>query len=268
MTRGADPVIWEGDVDLMVDVGPDGSAKPEPVPGSREPLLKVYRVNVSGLGTLDPTTQGFVYQVADVSAIDSHFYLGVQGTAVNTPTATDQSFRCSIGFTVAEELELRKKRLIIAMKLMEIADMNGLEYWRRFSALITYQRGLRAGAKAFMGAGIAATFISPVLGAALTGGGLFVDTTTDYITANFDPELYTALRDAVKNEIMEAKNKLIEDLNTMSYDQYPATRVIAAITDYANHYTIRGAVDALKNSNRLRAETIKNAQAEKKVENR
>jgi len=226
ITTRPNPATWDCDADLLIDPVPAASAPAGPTSG-KVALLKIYRVDLHGRPTDRPSTDDGVFRVSDVSEIDRRYYLGVD-------TASPH----------AEDL-LTERRRIIAMKLLEIADMNGQEYWRRFSALTTYERGFRAGGKALMGAGVAATFISPVLGAALTGGGLALETTTDYITAGFDPEQYTALREAVRGAVLDRRHEVLLKLEK-PYDEYPVTAVIADITDYSYIYTIRGAVDALK----------------------
>lgn len=194
--------------------------------GSDVYLVEVMTVDFNGVPTTTATTQTGVYRVADISALNRHFFLGLNPE---------------------DEAGLKKKRAVIAMKLMEIADTNGAEYWRRFSGLMEYKKGLQAGEKALMGAGIASTFISPVVGASLTGAGLAFDATTTQLTAGFDIETYSSLREAVRAAVINRKEAIRRKLE-LPYMKYPATAVVAEIADYAHVYSVRGAVDALKAS--------------------
>ncbi|HLO39864.1 MAG TPA: hypothetical protein VK176_02485 [Phycisphaerales bacterium] len=194
----------------------------------KEYLVEIYRVDADGSPTTASTDKDWVYRIADVSALDRHFYLGVANPSSQA------------GIT-----SLKEKRLAITMKLMSIADANGIEYWRRFSGFIEYQRAAKAGSKALMGAGIASTFISPVLGAAIGGAGLTIDAFQEQLTAGFDIEMYTALREAVRAEVLARKAYIRKRLQE-PYDSFPATEAADAIRDYAHIYSIRGAVDALK----------------------
>jgi hypothetical protein len=194
------------------------------------PVVRVYLVDAQHLKVEGPSTRDRIYKVADVTEVVENPYLKV------------------IGSDPVADTERRTRRAVLAMTLMSIADDNGAEYWRRFSALMTYAKAGRATSKAFMGSSIAATFISPVLGASLAGAGLAFDTFTETLTADFDVEMYGALREAVRAEVLNRRMAIISKLKDPDrmYADYPASAVIADVNDYAHIYSLRGAIDALK----------------------
>lgn len=221
---GATPVSMVRGADAKAD--PRGVLVPLARDGSG-PRLTIYLVDDGNRIVSGPSTKDDVYRVADVSEVVSDPYLGVKGSSAD------------------DDKNLLERRRVLAMTLMSIADDNGAEYWRRFSALMTYRKATRDTGKAFMGSSIAATFISPVLGASLAGAGLAFDTFTDRITSDFDIEMYGALREAVRAEVIRRRTYIRKQL-ARPYPEYPACSVIADVNDYAHIYSIRGAVDALK----------------------
>ncbi len=191
-------------------------------------LISIYVVGRDGTPTERSTNQDYVGLSADVSNLHRYFYLG------EDPTTADGVDR------------LLRKRRIVTYRLLDVADRNGDEYWRRFSGLMSYASATKAGATALMGSSIAATFISPVLGASLAGAGLAGDAFSTDITSGFDIEVYSALRSSVRRDVESRRRAIINKLNIRSYDEYPATSVIAEICDYSYAYTVRGAMDTLR----------------------
>lgn len=191
-------------------------------------LVSIYVVGRDGTPTDRSTNQDYVGLSADVSNLHRYFYLGEDPST-------------------AEGLNnLLRKRRVITYRLLDVADRNGDEYWRRFSGLMSYASATKAGATALMGSSIAATFVSPVLGASLAGAGLAGDAFSTDITSGFDIEVYSALRSSVRRDVETRRRAIINKLNIRSYDEYPATSVIAEICDYAYAYTVRGAMDTLR----------------------
>jgi|GEM_PF-6410948 len=265
-TLGSLPVLMTRSASVPPGVTPESALV---LPGECQPLINVYHVNLGGEIVSAASTDNGVYRIVDVTPLMGDFFLGAvkqeefkleslvseprSDTTTETPVNTSKSESStqessSADLRLSDEVEkrLRARRAVIAMKLMEIADLNGAEYWRRFSGLIEYQKAFRAGEKAFLGAGIAATFISPVLGASLTGAGLTTDAVTSSLTAGFDIETYTALRDAVRAEIVGRKAAIRKKLVGRCYLDYPISAVLADVADYAHVYSVRGAVDTMK----------------------
>jgi len=66
--------------------------------------------------------------------------------------------------------------------------------------------------------------------------------------------MYTALREAVRAEVLVRRTALFKRLQESPYREYPASAVITDVSDYAYVYSIRGAVDALKKATRIAGE--------------
>jgi hypothetical protein len=207
------------------------------------PVIYVYLVNARNISVDGPSSTEQIYRVADVTEVLGAPYLGVDGANSEILTGAAEEAGAPLS---ASEAELRRRRWVLGMTLMSIADENGSEYWRRFSALMTYQKAVRASGKALMGSSIAATFVNPIVAASLAGAGLALDTFTDALTSNFDVEMYGALREAVKANVLTRRREILSKLRGSKYEVYPATSVIADVNDYAHLYSLRGGIDALK----------------------
>lgn len=207
----------------------------------KAPIILIYTVDDAGRTVTDPSTSNGVYRVADVTHV-------IESPCLGLPTS-DLAANCNKGSDA-----LLARRRMLALTLLSVADDNGAEFWRRFSAMMTYRKAARDTGKAFMGSSIAGTFISPVLGASLAGAGLAFDTFTDVLTSEFDIEMYTALREAVRAEVLVRRTALFKRLQESPYREYPASAVITDVSDYAYVYSIRGAVDALKKATRIAGE--------------
>lgn len=230
------------------------------------PLATIYRVNLDGDVVTSASTDNGIYRIADVSALEKNFFLGVAvgNPHLATPAADAKADAPpSLLLEPPIESQLKARRAIVAMRLIEIADLNGAEYWRRFSALMEYKKAFDAGEKSLLGAGIASAFISPVLSASLTGASATIDATTSSLTAGFNIETYTALRDAVRKEVVRRRGEIRARLANRSYLDYPIGAVLADVSDYAHVYSIRGAVDTMKAA---LAEAAKNAEKEAQKE--
>lgn len=204
-------------------------------------LLPVYRVDAKGHRTNKSSVAYGVFLMADVTQIEKHHYLG-HVVAVK-PDA-------------AQEKELQTMRTVIYHKLLNVVESNGKEYWRRLFGGMKYAEAIDEGATALIGAGIASTFISPVLGASLTAAGAMSDAFSEELYSGFNPDLYREVQEAMQNEIDLEKAKIRGKMRADSYDSYPASEVVQDMVKLARMYSIEYGMKALAKANEARKKEI------------
>jgi hypothetical protein len=141
------------------------------------------------------------------------------------------------------DLDMYRRRLgKIGNLLIQAADRNGDVYWRNLSTFLEYVGAVESAAKAAQGAGIAAAFISPVLGAALAGSGVATDAFFDDVTDSFDVETYAQLRESAstKREIMA--KRIHTAVASATPQKGGLESVIRGANDYAYSYSLKGTI--------------------------
>lgn len=205
--------------------------------GKAIPLVRVaYRDPMNGKVVNSPgegkTGQQSYYMVIDVAALVRDPSLGVGDPG------TDE-----------DKKSLYRKRLrAVAELLVTAADWNGGVYWRHFTTFMSYYAAGTASARALAGAGIAATFISPVVGASLAGAGLALDTGLRDLTENFDIHNYTAIRDAA-SLYRTAKRAEIWAIVDADYSEHAVSDMLRLADDYAYTYSLKGAIQGTVQTN-------------------
>lgn len=148
------------------------------------------------------------------------------------------------------DVQLYRSRLRKVAELMMVAgDWNGDVYWRHLTTFLETYRAADAAARTALGAGIAASFISPVLGASIAGGGLVVDTGVTELTASLDVEQYAELRSAASTYRETIKREVFEGLRDAVPGSASLNVVLQQAYDYSFTYSIRGAVQAATKQN-------------------
>ncbi len=147
---------------------------------------------------------------------------------------------------VPDRFATRKRiRGKIADIMLTAADWNGQTYWRNLLTFLQYYDAGKKTGTSLTAAGIAGAFISPVLGASLTGAGLAIDTGVDALMANIDIESFAKIRDlaSTKREALRIsiKNRAYHD----DIDKFTLNDLVTEVNDYAFTYSIRGCIDAI-----------------------
>ena len=151
--------------------------------------------------------------------------------------------------TQGTELDLvayRRRLGKIAYMLIHAADQNGDVYWRNLTTFLEYIGSLESAAEAAQGAGIAATFISPVLGAALSGGGLAADAFVADLTDEFNVETYAELREAVATSRDVIRGKIHDAVEVAMPEKNGLESVLRLANDYAYSYSLKGTINLTK----------------------
>lgn len=195
-----------------------------------QPLVKIgYRspwtgklVNKSGLG--DNWDKQSYYMVLDVSAV------------VQNPR---------LGARAGDTQDYQNRLAALAELLLIAADWNGEVYWRHLTTFLDTNRSISAASRAALGGGIAATFVSPVVGASLSAAALVTETfITDY-TASFNSEAYPALRKATATYRSLKRAEMFERIKRADAVDNQLHDVLQLAYDYAFSYSIRGSLDAV-----------------------
>lgn len=192
-----------------------------------EPLLQA--VYFDKMGKLAKSKKDRVYIAFDREVLMRDSSLGVNSTDHANNVAA----------------ELKRRRGLVAQRLLDAADHNGQEYWRRLSASMTYFQAVQDGTKTLMGAGIATTFISPIVGASIAGAGLVAEAVTDRLTADFDIDVYAALRESMEAKASSVRDEIEESLQK-PYEKYKIHDLMRDVERYAFIFTVRGAAAASK----------------------
>lgn len=148
-----------------------------------------------------------------------------------------------------EEKRKRRIRGKISEILLAAADWNGEVYWRRFSTFAQYHDALKSGTKALSGAAIASSFISPVVGAAMGGASLGMETFLGDLTDDFDNETIASFKNAGYLFREAERLKIRKKNENLKLDEYPISELINDVNRYAYTYSIKGAAWAVAKQN-------------------
>lgn len=141
-----------------------------------------------------------------------------------------------------DDHEYRRRLYLLADLLFTAADWNGEVYWRHLTTFLETYEASKSASRAALGAAIAGTFISPVLGAALAGGALAVDTFVVDYTSRIDVDSYAALRKATSLERARLRH-LAARIKDGSDDRVQSLADVLVLGyDYAYTYSIKGAL--------------------------
>lgn len=193
-----------------------------------KPLIKIgYRNPFTGklidLGTDSKESRQSYYMIVDVT------------NAIKNP-------RLGAG----DDAEYRKRLHALADLLLVAADWNGEVYWRHLTTFLETYDSANKASRAALGAAIAATFISPVLGASLAGVALVTDTfVTDY-TGQINVDVYAALREATSLTRERLRNEISRKIIEGETSGNSLSDVFALAYDYSFTYSIKGALHAVK----------------------
>lgn len=204
------------------------------VPGKKVPLVRIaYRESFDGDLITDGSTksekfqQQSNYMVIDVTNVVKNPRLGA---------TTDAEFK--------ERLKAIAEMLIIA------GDWNGEVYWRHLTTFMVYYQGISKGAKVGLGAGIAASFVNPVVGASIAGGALVVDTVVGELTSSLNVDEYAEMRDAASTFRKVIKERLFLEIDEAKPGADAVNGVLHHAYDYAYTYSIKGAIHAATQQNK------------------
>lgn len=169
-------------------------------------------------------------------------------------TASKQSYYMIVDMTRAIENprlgagsddELYRKRLAALADLLFVAaDWNGDVYWRHLTTFLETYDSANKAAQAALGAAIAGTFISPVLGASLAGAALATDTFVSDYTGQIDVESYAVLRSATSLTRAKLRSEATRKINEGDLSANALSDILVIAYDYAFTYSIRGALAA------------------------
>jgi len=143
------------------------------------------------------------------------------------------------------DVEFRKRLQALAEMLVIAADWNGEVYWRHLTTFLETQKAAQATGKAAIGAAIAGSFISPVLGASLAGAALVTDTFIEEFTSSLNVDEYAKLRDAATTHRKVKRDELFNAVNSSGEDQDKLNRILQLANDYAFTYSIKGALQSV-----------------------
>lgn len=169
-------------------------------------------------------------------------------------TASQQSYYMIVDMTRAIENprlgagsddELYRQRLAALADLLFVAaDWNGDVYWRHLTTFLETYDSANKAAQAALGAAIAGTFISPVLGASLAGAALATDTFVSDYTGQIDVESYAVLRSATSLTRAKLRSEATRKINEGDLSANALSDILVIAYDYAFTYSIRGALAA------------------------
>lgn len=143
----------------------------------------------------------------------------------------------------ADEETARERLRALADLLLLAADWNGEVYWRHLTTFLEVYGTAKKTSQAALGAAIAGTFISPVLGASLAAGALIIDTGVSDYTGQINVEAYAALRESTSLKRAKLRAEIRDKINSKTAGSLSDVLVLAA--DYAFSYSIKGALHAV-----------------------
>jgi len=178
---------------------------------------------------LDPTTSydlGKAYMIIDVSPLHKYTALGTK-----------------------EPDEFRARLNKIAELLLIAADHNGEIYWRMLVADLETLGLAESAADILIGGGIPSAFISPALGATLTGIGLAIDTFKDSYIDGLEVNEYASLRESASLYRKAVAGEIFKEIEQAEPGKNAVQSVLNLANDYAFSYSIKGALYAVQKQN-------------------
>lgn len=146
--------------------------------------------------------------------------------------------------------EVFQRRLAgIAELLLVAADHNGEIYWRLLVANLETLDLAESASDILIGGGIPSAFISPALGATLTGLGLLIDMFEESYIDGLDVNDYAALRESASLYRNALRLKIYKEIDSARPGQYAVQAVLALANDYAFTYSIKGSLYAVQKQN-------------------
>lgn len=178
---------------------------------------------------LNPSTTydlGKAYMIIDVSPLH-------QFTALGT----------------ADPVVFRTRLNKIAELLLVAADHNGEIYWRMLVADLETLGLAESAADILIGGGIPSAFISPALGATLTGIGLAIDTFKDSYIDGLEVNEYASLRESASLYRKAVSGEIFTEIEQAQPGKNAVQSVLNLANDYAFSYSIKGALYAVQKQN-------------------
>ncbi len=130
----------------------------------------------------------------------------------------------------------------LADLLLVAADANGEVYWRHLTTYLSVHNTVSRTGQVAVGAGSAASFISPVVGASIAGTGLLADTLSREWTEGINVESYAVIREATSLHRNVLRQMVLDAAGAAEPGKASVDLVLRRSYDYAFSYSIQGAL--------------------------
>lgn len=148
--------------------------------------------------------------------------------------------------SAGDSAKFRTRLMALADLLLVAADANGEVYWRHLTTYLAAHKTVSRTGQVAVGAGTAASFISPVLGASIAGTGLLADTLAREWTEDINVEAYAVIRKATSTHRDVLRQTVVDAAANAEPGKASVDLVLRRAYDYAFSYSIQGALASVE----------------------